>query len=227
MMFSEKIQKLRKENCLSQEQLASKLNVSRQAISKWEMGTLPDMSNLVKISQFFDCSLDYLMNDEQEIVKNEKPLAEQKKNNCLFNLFSLVGIGLSIGVLIILEILSTIFPAPLTHQLDNGSFRIGLMGFIEYHGIETLLYIIFYIYIIGVLVYFILPLTNKSSFSKKYLYFSIGTCLFWISGWVYLFYELTTSAVVIYDFQSIALWVIYLICAFVLTFSLKRNGRIL
>ena len=42
MKFGEKLQKLRKENGLSQEQLAEKLNVSRQAISKWEMGTIPD-----------------------------------------------------------------------------------------------------------------------------------------------------------------------------------------
>ena len=61
MTFSSKLQKLRKDNNLSQEQLASELCVSRQAISKWELGTLPDINNLVKISNFFDCSLDYLM----------------------------------------------------------------------------------------------------------------------------------------------------------------------
>ena len=43
MKFGEKLQKLSKENGLSQEQLAEKLNVSRQAISKWEMGTIQDM----------------------------------------------------------------------------------------------------------------------------------------------------------------------------------------
>lgn len=42
MTFAEKLQKLRKQNGLSQEQLAEKLNVSRQAVSKWEMGTIPD-----------------------------------------------------------------------------------------------------------------------------------------------------------------------------------------
>ena len=49
MKFGEKLQKLRKQNGLSQEQLAEKLNVSRQAISKQEMGTIPDMENVVKI----------------------------------------------------------------------------------------------------------------------------------------------------------------------------------
>lgn len=61
MTFSEKLQRLRKVNGLSQEQLAEKLNVSRQAISKWEMGAIPDMDNVIKISRFFDCSLDYLI----------------------------------------------------------------------------------------------------------------------------------------------------------------------
>lgn len=52
MTFSSKLQKLRKDNNLSQEQLASELCVSRQAISKWELGTLPDINNLIKISNF-------------------------------------------------------------------------------------------------------------------------------------------------------------------------------
>ena len=73
MTFSEKLQRLRKVNGLSQEQLAEKLNVSRQAISKWEMGAIPDMDNVIKISRFFDCSLDYLMNNEAEETKHKAP----------------------------------------------------------------------------------------------------------------------------------------------------------
>ena len=71
MKFGEKLQKLRKENGLSQEQLAEKLNVSRQAISKWEMGTIPDMENVVKIGRYFDCSLDYLMNNELDSKRKQ------------------------------------------------------------------------------------------------------------------------------------------------------------
>ena len=47
MTFGEKLQRLRKTNGLSQEQLSEKLNVSRQAISKWELGTIPDMDNIL------------------------------------------------------------------------------------------------------------------------------------------------------------------------------------
>ena len=51
MNFSEKLQKLRKENKLSQEQLANLLDVSRQAVSKWESGaTYPEMDKLLALS---------------------------------------------------------------------------------------------------------------------------------------------------------------------------------
>lgn len=46
MTFSEKLQFLRKHNGLSQEQVAEKLNVSRQAVSRWELGAIPDMENV-------------------------------------------------------------------------------------------------------------------------------------------------------------------------------------
>ena len=80
MTFSSKLQKLRKDNNLSQEQLASELCVSRQAISKWELGTLPDINNLVKVSNFFNCSLDYLMNDDIDTnaKSHQSPKIENK-----------------------------------------------------------------------------------------------------------------------------------------------------
>lgn len=72
MIFNEKLQKLRKSNGLSQEQLAEKLGVSRQAISKWEIGTLPDVDNIVRISRYFDCSLDYLLNNDNDGTEQKK-----------------------------------------------------------------------------------------------------------------------------------------------------------
>ena len=79
MSFSDKLQKLRKQNGLSQEQLAAQLNVSRQAISKWEQGTLPDMNNIINVSRYFDCSLDYLINENDE--SNEHKYDENKKED--------------------------------------------------------------------------------------------------------------------------------------------------
>lgn len=66
-MLSEKIYQLRKNSGLSQEQLAEKLNVSRQAISKWESGTaVPESEKLITISNYFGVSVDYLLKDDAE-----------------------------------------------------------------------------------------------------------------------------------------------------------------
>jgi transcriptional regulator with XRE-family HTH domain len=67
MNFSEKLQKLRKGKNLSQEQLAEELNVSRQAVSKWESGQgYPEIDKLILISDFFNVSLDALLKDNNE-----------------------------------------------------------------------------------------------------------------------------------------------------------------
>lgn len=76
MTFSEKLQQLRKDQRLSQEELADQLEVSRQAISKWEVGEVPNLENLIKISKFFGCTLDYLVNDGAESGGQETAAGE-------------------------------------------------------------------------------------------------------------------------------------------------------
>ena len=67
MKMPDKIIKLRKENGWSQEELAEKLEVSRQAISRWENGiALPDAQNVLQISKLFHVTTDYLLNDDYE-----------------------------------------------------------------------------------------------------------------------------------------------------------------
>ena len=67
MTFGEKLLKLRKEGGLSQEGLAEKLSVSRQAVSRWENeGILPDCVNLLEISRLFGVSTDYLLHDDYQ-----------------------------------------------------------------------------------------------------------------------------------------------------------------
>ncbi len=64
MTLSEKILTLRKGSGMSQEELADKLNVSRQAISRWEMGTaMPDVTNVLGLSKLFGVTTDYLLHD--------------------------------------------------------------------------------------------------------------------------------------------------------------------
>lgn len=65
MTFGEKIQKLRKEAGLSQEELSYQLGVSRQAISKWERDNgYPETEKIVRMSKIFNVTLDYLLNEE-------------------------------------------------------------------------------------------------------------------------------------------------------------------
>ena len=79
MKFSEKLIKLRKDNKLSQEQLANMLDVSRQSVSKWESGqTYPEMDKLLSLCKIFKCTLDELTNDE---ISQEEMLTNSKKKN--------------------------------------------------------------------------------------------------------------------------------------------------
>lgn len=64
MKFSDKLAKQRKNNNLSQEQLADKLNVSRQAVSKWESGqSYPDMEKIIQMTKILNCTLEDLLDD--------------------------------------------------------------------------------------------------------------------------------------------------------------------
>ena len=64
MTLSEKLQNLRKAAGLSQEQLAERLNVTRQAVSKWETGEgKPDIDNLLPLAKLLGTTVDYLLDD--------------------------------------------------------------------------------------------------------------------------------------------------------------------
>lgn len=74
MTFGEKLQQLRKKQGLSQEELAERLEVSRQAISKWENeGSVPDSGKIVALSRIFSVSTDYLLLDEEELPQAKGP----------------------------------------------------------------------------------------------------------------------------------------------------------
>lgn len=66
MTFGEKLQELRKKAGLSQDALADKLEVSRQAVSKWERDeTMPETEKVIRIAQLFQVSLDFLLMDKE------------------------------------------------------------------------------------------------------------------------------------------------------------------
>lgn len=81
MIFADKLIDLRKKNGMSQEELAEKMNVSRQSVSKWEGAqSMPDLNKIVAISKIFGVTTDYLLNDEIEVLENQI-IAEDASND--------------------------------------------------------------------------------------------------------------------------------------------------
>ena len=73
MNISEKIVLCRKALGISQEELAALLNISRQAVSRWETGAaMPDTEKIIQLSRVFGVSTDYLLLDEVKEAKPEK-----------------------------------------------------------------------------------------------------------------------------------------------------------
>lgn len=118
MKFSEKLQKLRKEKKLSQEQLAEMLEISRQSVSKWESGqTYPEMDKLIQLCKIFDCTLDDLTNDEVSDVSIQEKQKSQvstiidemlnaiDKTYTLFTHMNSRQIGKCLGELVVLTII--------------------------------------------------------------------------------------------------------------------------
>ena len=108
MEFRERLFDLRRQAGLSQEELANLLNVTRQAVQKWEAGTSrPDMDNLMSLAEYFKVSLDYLVTGKeaspppqpaQTVVNNYyHPWYEYKSKRTLFGL-PLVHINMGFGL---------------------------------------------------------------------------------------------------------------------------------
>ena len=82
MDLGKKIMTMWKEKNLSQEQLAEKLNVTRQTISNWENGKFyPDIDSLVNLSKFFNVSLDVLLSYDDKVLDYLKDSTDIVKSN--------------------------------------------------------------------------------------------------------------------------------------------------
>lgn len=85
MSIAERMRYFREINGYSQEDLAQKLNISRQSISKWELGkSTPDINYIIKMSEFYKISLDQLLKGEINSEKkenDERNELKQKENN--------------------------------------------------------------------------------------------------------------------------------------------------
>ncbi len=100
MKRSEKITAQRKAHGLSQEELADRLGVSRQAVSRWEQGSaLPDANNLVQLSRTFGVTTDYLLHDDYENDQDLPPVRENQETH--FRQLFAILVMLEVMVLII------------------------------------------------------------------------------------------------------------------------------
>ena len=120
MKFNEKLVMLRKQHNLSQEQVAEKLGVARQTISKWELGeTTPEMDKLIIMSELYNITLDELMKEENEgkVVNDPNNTNSQKLAGMTIKI--LKGIGIFILIVAILYVLLMI------------------IGFVAFNKVET------------------------------------------------------------------------------------------
>ena len=114
MALSEKLYELRKKSGLSQEQLAEKLGVSRQAISKWESDkAVPESDTLLTISRYFHVTLDDLLKEENPISEwkektNDRLMKNGRNEKRIFGMVSCIG---GIVCLIAWGIISVYMPA--------------------------------------------------------------------------------------------------------------------
>ncbi len=142
MALGETLIVLRKRKGLSQEQLAEKLDLTRQTISKWELNqSTPDISYIIQLSEFFEVTTDYLIKGEQmesvEPSKGEAVLTEnihrivmdggsEKAYKWCFYM-GMVATGVSLAGIIVLVICS-VFKPWIYHV--NGRVYDGVIGFL-------------------------------------------------------------------------------------------------
>lgn len=172
-MLSEKIRKLRKEKGLSQETLAEMLDISRQAISKWESGqSNPDIEYVIKMSDIFGVSTDYILKDTTNINSSEKNVTgtKTKKLSLISGIIS--SFSGFIGIFI-LKLLSSISPAkveivPVIGEDEIGIGTIinakvykGFWGYLEYHNLNWLFWLCIIFLFISVICFLVNFKRNK------------------------------------------------------------------
>ncbi len=163
MTFGEKLQALRKKQGWTQEELAAKITVSRQALSKWESGAaIPDTENVLQISKLFGVSTDYLLNDEYD-SDNDIP-AVQTKSEALTKRYSGImyvaigGIVSAIGAtgVLIMAILGSISSAIISYPSaeENGlaTVKTGLPAFLELNNIGWLFALCIILFFVGIFI---------------------------------------------------------------------------
>lgn len=177
MEFHEKLQELRKNRGLTQEELAEALYVSRTAISKWESGRgMPSIESLKAISKFFAVTLDDLLSSEELLVIAEDD-HKQKEMHIRDLIYGLLDCSMAL-----------LFVLPFFGQKVNGAIQeVSLLALTE---IQVYLKILYLVTIVGMTAFGILTLVLRSCNGERWVKYkskvslsvnAIGVFLFIIS----------------------------------------------
>ena len=110
MNLGNKIVSLRKKNNLSQEELAEKVGVTRQTISKWELEeTAPDINQAKTLSKIFNVSLDELTNNNINSILTEKISNTERLAGITIKILKVIGVGMLAFIIIIILLFINIF----------------------------------------------------------------------------------------------------------------------
>ena len=166
MTLSEKILLLRKQNGMTQEQLSERLSMTRQTISKWELGeSEPDIAHLVQLSEIFQVTTDYLLKDARNTPPTSDSPSEKKPTpkgkariwiGGFLTLFSYSGV-------LTFWVLSIVLPAEV--GITVGRFTVwytGLQGFLRFWNAAGLFWFIVVIGIIGIALLFFPKLWERA-----------------------------------------------------------------
>lgn len=157
MNLAEKIQQLRKRSDLSQEQLADKLGISRQSISKWESKqSTPEIDKIVQLSEIFGVTTDYLLKDidclENPVLpaKDKNPSSSNNKSSLVL-IIATICIAFSFISIFAMWILSKIYPAPIVFfNPITVKWLVGFDNFLRYHELQGFYNLCWLITIVGV-----------------------------------------------------------------------------
>lgn len=158
MEFNEKLQELRKQKGLTQEELAEILFVSRTAVSKWESGRgMPSIESLKAISKFFAVTLDDLLSSEELLVIAEDD-HKQKEMHIRDMIYGLLDCSMAL-----------LFLLPFFGQKVNGAIQeVSLLALTE---IQLYLKVLYLLIVIGMTALGVLTLALRNS-----------NCAFWIQN---------------------------------------------
>lgn len=162
MTFGEKLQKLRKERGMSQEELAEKLMVTRQTISKWELNqSTPELEFIARLSDILEVTTDYLIKEQVEVADGKADAQSENGAEAVHTVSEMPGkqkgisnkfaarltfgvILTAIGVIGVIVFIVMSVTDPWVSMNEWGTFH-GLLGFL--FGTDTLwLFIIFILF---------------------------------------------------------------------------------